>query len=66
MADVPDDLDDFPPLGSRCAGADCARVPTHVKPLVFQYPTYRLTHLLYLCGDHVRRTTTIFSREAER
>lgn len=56
-----DDLASLPPLGSRCAGADCDAVPTHVERLVFDYGSYTLTHTLYLCGSHAspdsRRST---------
>lgn len=54
---VVDDLDDLPPLGSRCALSHCEGTPTHVVTRVYKYPTCSLTHALYFCEAHHRPRT---------
>ena len=56
MSDAPDNLRlEFPPLGSRCAAANCDDVPTHIESLDCDYGVYALHHELYFCRMHLEQ-----------
>jgi len=44
---------EIPPLGSRCAAANCDDAPTYIEPIDCDYGDYALHHELYFCRMHL-------------
>ena len=56
MSNAPDNLThEVPPLGSRCAAANCDEVPTYIELYKCDYGAYALHHKLYFCRIHLEQ-----------